>query len=217
MQDLAGVMNAVFLVTTMSWTICVCSWMLVMEKVRYNGNYWSRWPLDTEFLRFQYTGTDFIYDMQMAFVASASAIVLLFVFFNLGQMFHTSLSGLGVTIYQTEWYRYPRCAQFVVLLMIQRTQRSFYLSAFGIMEVNLQNYVGVSMKENGKWQAVAINEIRISWNFISAAQMDLFSIHVIAQLRLIRYRYLDINVIHIKHISTSTLKQTTVRSRKRDA
>lgn len=33
MHDLASVMNAVFLVTTMSWTICVCSWMLVMEKV----------------------------------------------------------------------------------------------------------------------------------------------------------------------------------------
>lgn len=108
----------------------------------------NRWSITkiTDFLKFQYTGTDFIYDMQMAFVASASAIILLFVFFNFGQMFHTNLSSLGITIYRTEWYRYPRRVQLFVLFMIKRSQQSFYLSAFGIMAVNLQNYVGVSMK-----------------------------------------------------------------------
>lgn len=97
-------------------------------------------------IQFQYTGNAIIYDLQMPFNAACFANNLLFILFNLGQMFHSKLIGLTDTIYQTEWHRYPRNVRRFVQLVIMRSQRPFYLSAFGIIELNLENYIAVSTK-----------------------------------------------------------------------
>lgn len=52
---------------------------------------------------------------------------------------------LSDTVYQMEWYRYPRSVRRFVLLMILRAQKPFYLSAFGILPLSLEVYVGVSI------------------------------------------------------------------------
>lgn len=98
------------------------------------------------FREFQYTDTASTRNLQLGIVCSSTAIGQLFILFNLGQIFHSKLMGMSTTIYQTEWYRYPRNIQYFVLFMMKRSQQLFYLSAFGLMALNLQNYVGVSMK-----------------------------------------------------------------------
>lgn len=59
-------------------------------------------------------------------------------------MFHTKLIDLSDAIYQSEWHRYPRGPRRFVHLMIMQSQKPFYLSAFGIVALNLENYIGVS-------------------------------------------------------------------------
>lgn len=54
------------------------------------------------------------------------------------------LLGLSDTIYQMGWYRYSRSARLCVQLMIMRSQRPFYLSAHGVLQLKLENYVWVS-------------------------------------------------------------------------
>lgn len=80
----------------------------------------------------------------MPITASICPLILLFIFFYLGQQFHSSLLGLSDTVYQTEWYRYPRSVRRFLLLMILRAQKPFYLCAYNILALNLENYVGVS-------------------------------------------------------------------------
>lgn len=70
------------------------------------------------FSEFQYTGNDFFYDLQMAFVATAAVISALFIFFCLGQIFHSKLADLSDQIYQTEWNQYPRNVQRFIQLIL---------------------------------------------------------------------------------------------------
>lgn len=98
-------------------------------------------------LDFQYSGDAFFYDLQMAFLASIFANNLLCIFCVLGQVFRTKLIDLSDTIYQSEWYRYPRSVQRLLHLMVMKSQQPFDLSAFGIIALNLENYVGVSEAE----------------------------------------------------------------------
>lgn len=64
--------------------------------------------------------------------------------FYLGQNFHTNSMDSSRAIYDTKWYQYPRSAQRFVLIMLMRTQLPFYLSAYGVLELNLENFVIVS-------------------------------------------------------------------------
>lgn len=66
-------------------------------------------------------------------------------FFDLRQKFHSNVMDLGSAIYQTEWYRYIRNVQHCILLMIMRSQQPFYLSAFGVMALNLNDFVRLSV------------------------------------------------------------------------
>lgn len=100
--------------------------------------------LNIFFVNFQYSGSNFYYDLQMPFVASSFSLTLTFVYFYLGQQFHTQTMALSDEIYEVKWYQYPCSIQRFVPLMIQRSQRPFYLSAYGITTLNLENFVGVS-------------------------------------------------------------------------
>lgn len=76
-------------------------------------------------------------------------------------------------IYQTEWHRYPPNVQRYLQLMIMRARRPFYLSAYGVMTMNLPNFVGVCTLNR------PIGIFNIHLIRISVAQMDLLGIHVI--------------------------------------
>lgn len=93
----------------------------------------------------QYTGDSSFYDLQMPLFGICGATTLLFVFFCLGQMFHTKLTDVGSIVYETEWHCYSRNTRRFVLLMIMRSQQAFYLSIFGLMPMTLENFAGVSI------------------------------------------------------------------------
>lgn len=93
---------------------------------------------------FQYTGSHIIRDLHMPFGGTAFPLVIFAILFYFGQSFNSNMMELSITIYQSEWYQYPRSVQRFVLLMMQRSQRPFYFSAYGLMELHLQNYLGVS-------------------------------------------------------------------------
>lgn len=99
------------------------------------------------FLNIQSTGFASIYDLQMAIFAALIPSTFLLFYSTFGQMFHSNLAGLSDTVYQTEWHRYPRRLQYFVLFAMKRSQKSFFLSAFGLMALNLENYLGVSVCE----------------------------------------------------------------------
>lgn len=95
------------------------------------------------FQRVQYTGSNGLYDFQMPFLGIFSPLILFAVFFYLGQEFHSISMDLCDGIYQTDWHRHPQSIQRFILFIMMRSQRPFYLSAFGIMKLNLENFVGV--------------------------------------------------------------------------
>lgn len=83
-------------------------------------------------------------NMQYAILEITFLIEMLFIFFYFGQILHTNLIDFSDTIYQSEWYRYPRSVQRFVLIMIMLAQKPFYVSAFGIIRCNLESFVAVS-------------------------------------------------------------------------
>lgn len=116
-------------------------------SVKFLLSVWRPYILMSTFsIDSQYSGDAFFYDLQMAFLATYFALLLLFILFGMGQQFHSSLKELSNTIYQTEWYRYPLSVQRSAQLMMIRSQRPFFLSVFGMMALNLENFVGVSVQ-----------------------------------------------------------------------
>lgn len=87
----------------------------------------------------------------MLFPIAATTFILqvVFLLFYLGQMLHTNLIDLSEVIYQSEWHRYSQCMKYSVLIMIMRAQQPFYVSAYGVMHCNLENFVGVSEYQLG--------------------------------------------------------------------
>lgn len=80
----------------------------------------------------------------MSISGAVFGLQILFVIFSIGQQVQTNLLGLSDVIYQSEWYRYPCNLKRFVLLMMMRTQQPFYLSAYGVLALNLKNFVAVS-------------------------------------------------------------------------
>lgn len=99
----------------------------------------------------QYSGDDVVADLQMPLLAITFPLTALTVYFYIGQKFHTQLYELSYIGYETEWYRYSSHVRRFLLLMIMRSQQPFYLSAYGIMELRMQNYINVSQWRWFKW------------------------------------------------------------------
>lgn len=135
-------------------------------------------------VNFQYSGTNFLSDMQLPLMASALPLASLFVLFYMGQRIHSNLRDLSDAIYQTEWHRYPRGVRHFIQLMILRSQKPFHLSAYGIIELKLENYVAVSENVCRRMKYNQFIFIRYS---ILVAQMDVLSIHIIAQNGIIKW------------------------------
>lgn len=112
--------------------------------------------------------------MQVPILAFSSFMIILAFLFYMGQRFHSNLMHLSVAVYQSEWYQYPRSVQCFVLLMMMRSQQPFYLSAYGMMRLNLETFVGVC-------ERLYINnndQFEFIYSFV-AAQIDVLSVHVI--------------------------------------
>lgn len=80
----------------------------------------------------------------MPVMGTVFPLILLAILFYLGERFHTISISLTDIIYQTEWYRYPKSVRRFLILMMIRSQQPFYLNAYGIIKLNLENFVRVS-------------------------------------------------------------------------
>lgn len=132
----------------MPWAMCTCTSLLIIEKVKRTiiaeVNMSNVYLILQYIVTFQYSGSVTIYDLQIPFLASVFPLILLAGLFYLGQKFHTISMRMSDAIHQIEWYHYPHSVQRFLLIMILRSQQPFYLSAYGIMELNMENFVGVS-------------------------------------------------------------------------
>lgn len=145
MKQLTDVMNIIIFVTVTPSIACICLCLFLIETVSSTTRTMSMCKTFFSMSIFsQYDGVASFYAMQMQLMVIAYLLQLIFVFFYLGQMLHTSLDDLSDAIYQSEWYRYPRNIQKFVLIIILRAQQPLHISAFGIMQCNLANYLGVS-------------------------------------------------------------------------
>lgn len=138
-------MNFIVLVTISLWAICICTALLLIEKVTKKiclkiGSKFSVFFSDI----LQYSGSNFIYDLQMPILGSVLPLIQLAVIFYLGQKFNTISMNLSDMIYQSEWYLYPQSVRRFMLIMLMRSQRPFCVRAYGVMELNLENFVRVS-------------------------------------------------------------------------
>lgn len=168
-------MNAILLLTIVPFTICVCGALIMFERVSKTDQCLRISSLF--FLRiFSTREIIFFYDLQMAFLGFCASFFLLFILFKLGQILHTDLKTLSDTIYETEWYRYPLSIQRSLQLMMMRSQRPFFLSASGIMALNLENFVGVSLR-----QRIELSFRQLNRSIFPAAEMDLLSFYAVAQ------------------------------------
>lgn len=104
---------------------------------------WSRFS-NKFIVDLQYTGNDSFFDLQMPYLAGILTLLLLLIYFYIGQKIHMDLMSLRDAIYLTEWYGYPLKIQRYIHFMMLRSTQPFYLSAYGIMQLNLENFVGVS-------------------------------------------------------------------------
>lgn len=95
-------------------------------------------------MNFQYSGTSFISELQMPFCTSVLTLIFMFIFYYMGQMWHSRLMNFSDLIYETKWHRYSCPLRPIVLLMMMRSQQPFYFSAYGIMALNFENFVNVS-------------------------------------------------------------------------
>lgn len=97
------------------------------------------------FLNFQHSGNSSVGGMQflmvsIIFFVSGAGLALNF---GAGQHFHSNMESLSGIIYQTEWYRYPQSVRRFMPMVILRAQQRFHLSAYGVMKLNLGNFVNV--------------------------------------------------------------------------
>lgn len=101
------------------------------------------------FLDFKYSAAISFLDLQLAMNAILYELVFLLFFFFIGEKLRLDLMNLADMIYQLEWYRQSRYGQRFIILMMMRAQQPFHLSAYGIFQLELRNYLSVSV-----WKAL---------------------------------------------------------------
>lgn len=92
----------------------------------------------------QYSGNNIIYDNQMPLIVCVFTLVLLFIIFFIGQTIQSNAMSLSNVVYHSEWYRYPNIIRRAFPLILMRSQQPFCPSAYGIIELQLVNFVQVS-------------------------------------------------------------------------
>lgn len=84
----------------------------------------------------------------MPMVGTVFPLILLAILFYLGENFHTISMNLTDVIYQMKWYQHPGSVRRFLVIMMIRSQQPFYLSAYGIMKLNLENFLRVSERKS---------------------------------------------------------------------
>lgn len=157
MHQLADVMEEIIFSFVSSGILCICSSLLMIEKVHFsslpkkkklnrmkwisieyiiiNSPWWSQY--------FQYLTTFF--DLLMPICIVIFGLLVQYILFYFGEKLHSDLMSLKNITYQTKWYRYPYKIRLFVLMMMVRAQKPFYLGAYGIIELNLMNFLVVSI------------------------------------------------------------------------
>lgn len=85
-----------------------------------------------------------MYDMAFPILAIIFNMTGLAIVFFLGQRIHTNMMSIADGLSQTMWYKCPLKVQRIILLMIMRSQQPFYLTAYGVVDLTLQNFLVVS-------------------------------------------------------------------------
>lgn len=102
-------------------------------------------------LLFQLKDSPSIEDLELPILAVGCFSNNLFTIFYFGQILRTNLLELSDAIYESKWYKHPHYIHRCTSTMIMQAQRPFYLSAFGIMRCNLENFLGVSAVPLRPW------------------------------------------------------------------
>lgn len=169
LNQMKSITNMVVLVTMTPWTISTCLSLFLIAKVNAMKLKFHLCSIILSYLflhnSFQYTGRNYLYDLQMPVIAIAIVMSLSFMYFFVGQMYHSQAMAFSDDVYEVEWYRYPRGVSRFLPLMIQRSQRPFFLGAFGVMTLNLENFVVVN-KLNTGWH---ISHSLIGSNYFSCS------------------------------------------------
>lgn len=82
-----------------------------------------------------------MYDLQMPMICTICPLMLLAVFFYLGQQIDSDSTDLTNVIYSSKWNQYPHSVRRFVLLMVIRSQKPFNLKVYNIVTLNLGNFV----------------------------------------------------------------------------
>lgn len=145
MDHLAEFTNMIILLMISPWAVCSCFGMFTLAKVRIRL---TQLAIAFQFFGwFQYSGNNFAADLQIPIITLTAPLITMFVHFYIGQKFHLQLIHLGEMVYQSEWHRYPSYVKRYLLMVIMRSQKSYFLSAFGVMTLCFENYVAVSRSE----------------------------------------------------------------------
>lgn len=139
LHSTAKVLNAVILKTVTLYAMCICTSLLIIEKVVEIAYSYRNKAISI----FQYTGSNIVDDLLVPIMSSVFPLITLTLLFYMGQIFHSNVMELNREIYQLKWYQYPRSIRRIVLFMMIRSQQPFFLSAYGIVELHLENFVGV--------------------------------------------------------------------------
>lgn len=169
-------MNGIILETMMLWTTCVCISLLMIEKVisRVIAIQVRPFNLEDVSLFGQYTGSNVINDLRVPIISSVLPLIVLAIFFILGQKLHTNVKEISDVIYQTEWNHYPSSVQRFLLFMLHRSQKPFYLSAYGIMTLKLENFVQVSEWQAGSKTRYVARKTESEWIDIASTKLHMF-------------------------------------------
>lgn len=92
----------------------------------------------------QHLGTTPLGELQQTIAGTSFLLLFLFVLFYTGQILHSNLLEMADKVFEAEWYRYPCIVQRCLLLMAMQTQRPFFISAYGILKFNLENFLRVN-------------------------------------------------------------------------
>lgn len=106
-------------------------------------------------------------------------LILLSIFFYIGQRLHTCLMGLGDRIYDSSWYQYPPKVQQCVLVIMTRTQQPFYITAYGMIKCDLKAFSQVKSSTDAFNYVLFIQKLlamRII-NLFTGAQYDIFCLY----------------------------------------
>lgn len=76
--------------------------------------------------------------------ATVLVILMMFVFCYFGNIVTVEATEVAFYAYQSYWYEYPLRMQWYVIMIMQQSQKPFYLKGFGLITCSLESFRRVS-------------------------------------------------------------------------